>query len=104
VLLFAHPLHPHGAAGYVRRDERGIGRRVVRAVVAVAARALHVDHAHLFDWQAKHFGNGLTIGIASLGVGPDRHALIIGNRHGAGRPHGCVHLVGPGECRLVDVT
>ena len=46
MLLFAHPLHANGRAGQSARDQGRIGRRIVRTIVAITARALHMDAAN----------------------------------------------------------
>ena len=52
MLLLAHPLQAHRPAGHGARGQRCVGRDIVGAVVAVAARALDVDAAHLLGRQA----------------------------------------------------
>ena len=47
VLLLAHPLQPHRPAGQRHRQQRRVGRGIVGAVMAVAARALDMDAADL---------------------------------------------------------
>ena len=101
VLLLAHPLHPHRAAGQGGGQQGGIGRGVVGAVVAVAAGALDMDAAHLLGRPAQHLGDRLAVGIDALGVGPHRQQpVLVLLRHGAGRADRPVQQIGPGIAGL----
>ena len=83
MLLFAHPLHAHRAAGDRAGNQRGVGGSIVGAVVAIAAGAFHVDAAHLFRRQSQKFGNGLAVRIDPLRVAPDRDAAVVRPRNRA---------------------
>ena len=102
VLVFAHPLHPHGAAGEGRRDERSVGACVVRAVVAVAAGAFHVDAAHALARHAKHLGDRVAQRIDALRVRPDRERAVLRERDGARGADRRVHLVRTPVARADD--
>ncbi len=95
VLLLAHPLHAHGHAGQFARDQRGVGRGIVGAVMAVTAGAFDMDAANARRRHAQHLGDALAVGIDALGVGPDRHRAIRELRNGTGRPDRAVRLIGP---------
>ena len=73
---------PDGPA--VCGNQRRIRRRVVGAVVAVAAGPFHMDDAHALQRHGEHFGDRLAIGIDALGMRPYRQAvLIVHQRDGA---------------------
>ena len=57
VLLLAHPLHANGHAGQRARDQRGVGRGIVGAIMAVAAGAFDMDQANACRRHAQHFGD-----------------------------------------------
>ena len=76
VLLVAHPLHAHRLARHGAGDQRGVGRGVVGAVMAVAAGALDMDAAHLRVRHAQHLGDGVAVGEHALGMRPDRHRAV----------------------------
>ena len=94
MLLLAHPLHAHRPAGQSAREQSRVGCRIVGAVVAVAARAFHVDAAHLLLGKAQHLGDRLAQREHALRVRPDGQRIAIERSDGAGRPDRAVHLVG----------
>ncbi len=104
VLLLARELHAHGRA-HGTREQRGVGRDVVGAVAAVAARGLHADEV---DVHVGHAHQARQVGAQHMGVlraGPDHHAraatpatvFIVSTPlgHGARGADGAMQLVGP---------
>ena len=77
VLLLAHPLHAHRPAGQSAREQRRIGGGIVGAVVAVAARAFHVDAAHLLLGQ----GAASRRSPGAAGTCPARASRRSAHRH-----------------------
>src|SRR5436305_3177239 len=63
VLLLAHPLYTDGNARQFTRNQRGISRCIIGAVVAITAGALDVDTANARWRHAQHLRDGLAIGI-----------------------------------------
>ncbi len=55
--------------------------RIVRPVVAVAARPFHVHHAHAIFRHPEHLGNRAPRGEDPLGVGPDGELAVYHLRH-----------------------
>ena len=100
MLLLAHPLHAHRPAGKADGDQRRIGGGVVGAVVAVAARAFHVDAAHLLGRQAEHLGDRAAQRDRRPGCASRPSAAVLEQRDGAGRADRAVHLVGTAVGRL----
>jgi hypothetical protein len=93
VLLLAGVLHPHRPAKQGVGQQRRVARRIVGAVMAVAARALDVDAAHLDFGQRQHLGQRLAQGEHPLRMRPDGEARAVELRHRAGRADRAVHLV-----------
>ena len=80
----SHPLQTDRAAGHCPRQQRGVGRNVVGAVVTVAAGTLHM---HAADRGGRHFQDFDQFGAQrkdALRVRPYRHAPILelGDRAG----------------------
>ncbi len=95
VLVLAHPLHAHRATGNRAREQHRVGSDVVGAVVAVAARALDVDAAHLVGRRANELGERVAQRVDALAVGPDDIAAVGEAGDRARRPDRAVHLVRP---------
>ena len=102
VLVLAHPLHAHRPAGQRQREQRRIGRGIVGAVVAIAARALDVDAAHLLGRQPGQLGERAAQRIDALAVRPYRQRAVLEQRDRAGRSDRAVHLIRPPIARLDD--
>ena len=88
-------MHPHRPARKCGRNESGIGSGVVRRIVTVAARALHVDAAHTLFGQTQHFGDRLAQGIDALSMRPDGQHPVLQQTDRAGRTDRRMHLVWP---------
>ena len=71
MLLVAHPLHAHRRARHRLRDQCSISRRVVGAIVAVAARALDVIDDDVRLVHAETFRQVLAQAEDALAVGPE---------------------------------
>ena len=100
VLVLPHPLHADGLAHRLR-EQGGIRRRVVRAVVPVAARRLDVDDVDGGGRQVQQLGDRSLQRVDSLCAGPDRcldarcrvgRAAYV--RDAARRPDSGMHLEG----------
>ena len=83
VLVLAHPLHAHRPAGQGHSEQCGVGAGVIRAVVAVAARALHMDAAHALGRRARQTRDRGAQRIDALAVRPDRHHVVLVTAHRA---------------------
>src|SRR2546422_5581105 len=57
------------------RSERRVSRGVVGAVVAVAPRGFHEDHADLLGRHGEEVRERLPERVGTLGAGPDRCAI-----------------------------
>src|SRR6185436_21020872 len=73
MLVLAHPLDAHRTP-HRAREERGVAGRVLGAVLAVGAGAVHVDEADLLPRKAEDPGEPLAIAVRRLGRRPDRPA------------------------------
>ena len=83
-----------GRPGKARRDQRGVGARVVGAVVAVAAGAFHVDaRARAPRGMRSISAIASRSGIDALRVRPDREHAVLQQRDRARRADRRVHLV-----------
>jgi hypothetical protein len=51
MFLLAHPLQAYGSAGHDRGDQSRVPSRIVGAVMAVAARAFHMNAAYVVRRQ-----------------------------------------------------
>ena len=102
VLVGAHPLHAHRPA-HRAREHRGVGGRVVGAVVAVAAGGFHEDHPDALGRQAEQPGQGAPQLEDPLAPGPDRRLARAHVGDAAGRPDGGVQLEGPAVLGLERV-
>ena len=100
MLLLAHPLQAHRTAGDGAGGEGCVGGDIIGAIVAVAARALGMDAAHLVGRQAQQLGQGLAQRVDALAVRPHGDAVILPERHGAGGPDRAVHQARPAVARL----
>ena len=77
-LVLARPLHPHRASAGRARQQHGVERHVVGAVVAVAAGALDVLHDDVLGRQrAGEREVGAQI-VDALAVRPDMHLVRAG--------------------------
>ena len=96
-LVGAAPLHPHMAALRVRCEQRGIHRRVVGRIVAVAAGPLHVvDHDRL-GRQIQRHGDGVAQGEHALAVAPHLESPVRVARDGTAGADGRVREEGARE-------
>ena len=101
MLVLARPLDAHGASRHGAREQRRVGRRVVHAIMAVAAGTLLVLALHFFRWQAEHVGDGSRRLERRLRMRLDKHRSVGGQCRDGGRgADGGVHLIGPAEFRL----
>jgi hypothetical protein len=95
-LVLARPLHADRTAARRLRQQHGVERDVVGAVVAVTAGAFHVfDH----DVLGRQFQDQRKIGpeqIDALAVGPDMDAVAAPLRHGTGRRDRPMRDIRPG--------
>ena len=94
VLVLAHPLDAHRPA-HRPRQERGVARRVLGAVLAVGAGAVEVDQPDLLLREAEDPGERLAEAVSRLGRRPDRGAVGADVRDAAGRAEGAVGLDRP---------
>ena len=80
-LVVAHPLHAHRAARHGARQQRGVERDVVGAVVAVAARALDVDAADRAPAPSSStLASSPRSGKTPCAVRPDRQRAVVATR------------------------
>ncbi len=98
MLVLARPLHPHRPAELLGKD-RGIRRRILMTIAAVAAGAFEIDEAHLVQRKTEEPGKGLLVSVRALRCGPYRGGLTahVGDR--ARRPHRSMTLHRPVVCR-----
>ena len=83
--LLAPPAHADRLARHLHGDNGGVGRGIVGAVVAVAARPLHVVHGDLGCVDAEGFGERAAQREHPLAVGPHREMAIAVFRQATGR-------------------
>ena len=76
LFLLAHPLQADRRAGHARGDQSRVPGRIVGAVMAVAARAFHMDAAYLVQRQPQHLGDRGPVWIDALGMGPDGNGAV----------------------------
>ena len=101
-LVVAHPLQPHRFARHRAREQRGVERDVVGAVVAVAAGAFGVDAADLRRRHLQRLHQLAAQREHALRMGPDRVLVVLEFRdRGRGADRGMRH-VGLGVGRLED--
>ena len=98
-LILAAPLHPHRMAG-AAREQRRIERRVVGAVVAVAARAVAMDDRHVLLAQAEHARDLPAQLKTPLRVRPDTELAFAQPGQRARRADRGVREIGPGIGRF----
>ena len=77
MLLGARVLQLHRPARHRRGEQRGVGRRVVGHVVAVAAGTLRMDAADFGLIHAEQFGDRLASLEDVLAMGVDRHDAVV---------------------------
>ena len=92
-LLFARPLQAHRPAAGAR-NQRRIERDVVGAVVAVAARAIAVDHVHVGGRHAERHRELVAQVVRSLRMRPHGQMALSELRHRARRTDRSVRKVG----------
>ena len=101
MLLLAHPLHAHRRARQRPRDQRGVGRRIVGAVMAVAAGPLPYGCSARFSGGSRSISAmRLAIGIDALRVRPHGHQPLLEYGDRAGGSDRAVHLIGARKLRL----
>ena len=86
MLVGPGPLDLHRLAGPVVRDQRRVERRVVRAVVAVAAGSVHVPNRDRVGRQVERLGDRRPEELDALAVAPDIEPLAVEEGHPAGWP------------------
>ena len=77
-----------GTPGQRARDQGGVGRGIIGAVVAVTSGALDMDAADASPAACRSISAiACAVGIDALGVGPDRHGAVdrIARRRRTGR-------------------
>jgi hypothetical protein len=84
-LFLAAPAHADRLAGFLHGNDGRVRRRVVGAIVAVAAGALHVVHDDRGELELQDFRKRRTQRIDTLAVGPHRQFGILVERNPAGR-------------------
>ncbi len=84
-LLLAPPLDTDAMIRDFLRDQRGIQRHIVGAVMAVAAGALDMPHADRLRSAAQHVGQRDAQRIHGLRMGPDRQVPVAAFGQCAGR-------------------
>ena len=101
MLLLAHPLQAH-RAGRAPRGRRGRRRRRHRRrrCGRSSPSPRYGCSAPCSARQAQQLGQGLAQRIDALAVRPDRDAVVLPERHGAGRPDRAMHQAGPAVARL----
>lgn len=87
MLVPSHPLQAHGFADELGH-QCGIRGRVVRTIVAIAARALDVDDPDRGERNPEDIGNGLPQRVYALRARPDRRLDPIGIGSGGDVRHG----------------
>ena len=95
VLVFAHPLDAHRPAGHRAREQRGIRRDVVGAIVPIATGALHVDAVDALLRHPQHFGERVAQRIYALTMRPYGVAAVVELRNRARRPDRTMELIRP---------
>jgi hypothetical protein len=82
-LVRARPLHAHRTAAGRLRQQHGVERDIVGAVMAVAAGALDMFDHDILDRDFEHQREIGPQQIDTLTVGPDMDAIFLPLRHGA---------------------
>ena len=100
MFLLAHPLHAHRPPRHRKGDQRRVRRRVIGAVVTIAAGTFQMDAAHLLGGKLHHLGDRLPQRIhpLSMAVHGERAVAELGDR--TARTDRAMHLVVPPERRL----
>ena len=83
-----------------QRDDRGVGRGVVGAVMAVAARPLHMLDRDRGRIELQRAGEPGAQRVDALGMGPDLQMAVAIDRHAAGRRDRGMGDVHPRVARL----
>ena len=94
-LLLAPPLQADALAGQAPRDQRRVERRIVGAVMAVAAGAVQVPRGDGFGGQAEHRRQVLAQRMHALAMRPHREMAVAELGQRAGRRHRGMRDVGP---------
>ena len=100
VLVLARPLEQHRPSRNGPGEQRCVERRVVGAVVAVAARSFDVDDAHPFHRDRERFRERDPQRERSLHRGPHRQVAVLPHCRRGRRADRAVHLVRPRVRRL----
>ena len=81
--FLASPAHADRLTRLLHRDDRGVGRRIIGAVVAVTARALHVMDDDRGRLELERLRQGRAQRINALAVGPNRQLAVLVKRKAA---------------------
>ncbi len=99
-LVVAHPLQPHRAAGHRAREQRGVDRDVVGAVVAVAAGSFRMHAADRIGRHLQRLDQLAAQREDALRMRPHRHLAVLEFGERARGPDRAVRHVGLGVDRL----
>ena len=95
-LVVAPPAHPHRPPGPAHRDHRRVGRGVVGAIVAIAARPLDMLHRDRRRVEREGAGECRAQRVDPLRMRPYREPPVAVEGEAAGRRHRGVRDVHPG--------
>ena len=93
MLVGSRPLHAHGFA-HSLCEKGGIGRSILVAIPAVAARSFQIDAAHVLGWKPKHFGELFLQIMRRLRSGPRCQFAILEFSNRAGRANRAMRVDG----------
>ena len=99
-LVLAPPAHPDRRARPLHGDDRGVGRRIVGAVMAVAARPLRVLDRDRGDIELQGAGQRRAQRIDALAMRPHGQVPVLEHGHRARRRDRGVGDVHAGKGRL----
>ena len=81
--------------GRLTRDQRGIERGIVGAIMAVAAWTVQMPRRDCLGWKAEHHRQILAQRMHALAMRPHREMAVLELGQRAGRPHRGMRHVGP---------